>query len=386
MRHGTPGFVGERLREAREARGILTAALASQLGVTKQAISQYENGGVSPHPEVMRQIAGALNLPVRYFCQAPRLDRTTTLHFRSLARATSAARKKSAGRFNWLIDITDWVTRYVDLPVVNLPHIDLPADPSLISTADVERAAELCRRFWGLGDGPLPNVVRLLERSGVVVARGAVAEAIDAFSTWVDERPYVFLGKETSAARGRFNALHELGHLVLHRRVEQGLANQHEVHSLLESQAHRFAGALALPAQPFAADLRGSTMPYFQALKPKWVMSIASMIYRAADLGLLNQEQVQRLWKQRVRLGWRVNEPWDDEIPVEEPFLLRRSIELILSEAIVSRDDILAEISLDASDVEDLTGLPARFFESTTVGGSGGGKVVPFSRRLNRGR
>ncbi|MFZ5815315.1 MAG: helix-turn-helix domain-containing protein [Bacillota bacterium] len=386
MRQGTPGFVGERLREAREARGVQASDLASQLGVSRQAISQYENGGVSPHPEVMRRIANILDLPVRYFCQAPRTDLGTTLFYRSLARATSTARKKSTARFNWLVDITNWVTRYVDLPAVNLPQIDVPADPALISTDDVERAAEICRKHWGIGDGPLPNVVRLLERSGVVVARGAVSEDIDAFSTWVSDRPYVFLGKDKSAARGRFNALHELGHLVLHRRVEQGLANRHEIHSLLESQAHRFAGALALPAQAFAADLRGSTMPYFQALKPKWVMSIGSMIYRAADLCLINQEQVQRLWKQRARLGWRDSEPWDDEIPVEEPFLLRRSIELILREAIISKEDILAEISLGAADVEDLVGLPPGFFAATSEAASGGGKIIPFSRRQNRSR
>jgi transcriptional regulator with XRE-family HTH domain len=41
---GTPGFVGDRLREAREARGLSAVSLADLLGITRQAISLYESG------------------------------------------------------------------------------------------------------------------------------------------------------------------------------------------------------------------------------------------------------------------------------------------------------------------------------------------------------
>ena len=39
MKLGTPGFVGPRLREAREGRGLTAMSLAELLGITRSAIS-----------------------------------------------------------------------------------------------------------------------------------------------------------------------------------------------------------------------------------------------------------------------------------------------------------------------------------------------------------
>ena len=57
MRSGTPRFVGGRLRQAREARGVSASALAALLGVSRQAVSQYERGPETPSPAVMHRIA-----------------------------------------------------------------------------------------------------------------------------------------------------------------------------------------------------------------------------------------------------------------------------------------------------------------------------------------
>ena len=48
MSVGTPNFVGERLKEAREARGLTGVALADLVGVKRASISQYELGDASP--------------------------------------------------------------------------------------------------------------------------------------------------------------------------------------------------------------------------------------------------------------------------------------------------------------------------------------------------
>jgi hypothetical protein len=54
------------------------------------------------------------------------------------------------------------------------------------------------------------------------------AAEVDAFSMWRQSTPYVFLNTKKSAEHGRFDAAHELGHLVLHRhgsprvRADQG--------------------------------------------------------------------------------------------------------------------------------------------------------------------
>ncbi len=67
MRSGTSGFVGARLREAREARELTAIALADLIGVTRQAVSQYESGIQTPAPYVMRRIMDVLRLPLQFF-------------------------------------------------------------------------------------------------------------------------------------------------------------------------------------------------------------------------------------------------------------------------------------------------------------------------------
>ena len=65
----------------------------------------------------------------------------------------------------------------------------------------------------GLGEGPISNMVGLLERKGVIVARlPAATEEVDAFSCWIGAPPR---GPRLEQGRGgpsRFDAAHELGH------------------------------------------------------------------------------------------------------------------------------------------------------------------------------
>ena len=67
MSVGTPNFVGERLKEAREARGLTGDALGDVVGVGRASISQYETGKVSPQFDVLSKLASVLKMPVPFF-------------------------------------------------------------------------------------------------------------------------------------------------------------------------------------------------------------------------------------------------------------------------------------------------------------------------------
>jgi transcriptional regulator with XRE-family HTH domain len=71
MRVGTAGFVGQRLIEGREARGLSATSLAELIGISSQNISQYEHGNQSPSPEIMDRICEKLNLDLRFFLRPP---------------------------------------------------------------------------------------------------------------------------------------------------------------------------------------------------------------------------------------------------------------------------------------------------------------------------
>lgn len=372
MKLGTPGFVGARLKEAREARGISATALADILGVSRQAVSQYENEQQSPRPEVMEKIGQVLNLPQTFFYRpvAEKKPETRRIFYRSMNSATKLARVRVERRYEWLTEIAAYLREYVSFPPVRYPRFDAPSDPRELSWEDVEDFAAMTREFWGLGDGPISNVVWLLENKGAVVARGMVeADELDAFSEWHEwqaktRTPYVFLGADKeSGPRSRFDAAHELGHLVMHRNIDPKHISNKVTFKVIENQAHRFAGAFLLPALAFSNDFSVANLDALRALKPKWKVSVAMMVHRSEDLGLVDKEQVRRLWINRTRRGWRLKEPGDDQLLIERPRLLQRAFSMIVEEGIQSLDDILAALPYSTGDIAELANLPARFLE-----------------------
>lgn len=366
MRPGTPGFSGERLREAREARGLSVVSLAELSGVSAQSIYGYEGNKKTPGPTVLAEIAAATRLPQTFFLRPARPDRQDTAFYRSMASATKSARRRADNRLAWVQDIVSYVEQYVDLPAVNLPTFDLPADPLLIADEEVDAVADELRRHWRLGEAPIANMVLLLENQGFVVARGSLgADTLDGLSVHDGRRPFVFIGTDKgSAVRWRFDAAHELGHIALHSHVSQELFQTTAMNQQIEKQAHRFAAAFLLPLAPFGDDLFGVNLDVLRSLKPRWKTSIAMMIVRAKQGGFITDDAERSLWIAMSRRKWRKSEPLDDILEPEEPRLLRRSIEMILDAGDQTPADICDYLALTPSDIEDLTGLRSGYLSS----------------------
>lgn len=362
MKPGTPGFIGARLREAREARGLPAIGLADLIGVSRAAVSQYENGIQSPRPEVMERITKTLRLPDVYFRLPMGKTDVGAIFYRSMSAATKSARIRAERRYFWLKAIVGYLREFVQLPAVNFPDFDLSIDPVRISDNQIEELAIQTRRFWNIGDGPINNVVWLLENNGAIVARDELgAETLDAFSEFCvgDGVPYVVLGSDKAvAARSRFDAAHELGHIILHRKINKTHLSRKSDHHLIEEQAHRFAGAFLVPAQAFASEFYSATLDALKILKAKWRVSIAMMIKRAENLNFISPQQVRRLWISYSRRRWRTKEPLDDELEIEQPRVLRRAFELLINEKIQTREQILSHLPFAPHDIEILAGIP----------------------------
>ncbi|HVG34539.1 MAG TPA: XRE family transcriptional regulator [Pyrinomonadaceae bacterium] len=375
---GTTGFVGDRLAEAREARGLTNASLAELLGVSTTAISQYEHNKVSPRPEVMSSIADKLNLPLSFFLRPVASEQEeSTLFWRSMSSATKSARTKAKRRFEWLKDIVAYLRQYLDFPEVHLPAFNLPENIFALGGPAIDELAKECRQFWNIGDGPIADIVLFLESNGIIVSRGKLeAEKLDAFSEWriIDSTPYVFLSSDkSSAARSRLDAAHELAHLILHRNVNPRLLSSAKAHARIEWQAFRFGSAFLLPESSFAQELWSPTLDAFRSLKERWKVSIGAMIKRCEELEIIDEHEARRMWMNYGRRGWRTEEPLDDRLPVEKPRLLSRSIELLVKERVKSREQILLDLPYAQTDIEELTGLPRGYL-------TGIGEVVPKLR------
>jgi Zn-dependent peptidase ImmA (M78 family) len=367
MKLGTPNFVGKRLREAREARGISAISLAEILGITRSSISLYENGNASPQPEMMQKIADKLNLPISFFLR-PLSDTTINnpIFYRSMSSATKTARIRAERWFEWLHNnVVPYIRQFVTLPKVTIPYYGVPDFHKLVNE-DIESIASNIRHQWGLGDEPISNMTLLLENNGVIISRIELgADTLDAFSIWCsdDNTPYIILSSDKhSAVRSRLDAAHELAHLVLHRDLNKKQTNNSNDFRLIEEQAFRFASSFLTPNAAFSRDFYYPSLDTLRSLKSKWLVSIGMMIKRASELNIITEEQSQRMWINYNRRGWRKEEPLDNTLQIEIPRLLRRALDLINNEKIQIPEQILTTIGLSPNDIEMIASLNPGYF------------------------
>jgi hypothetical protein len=156
-------------------------------------------------------------MPAAYLVQDEsrrRPDTSARSFFRSLRSTAQRERDRADALAEHVFDVVDWLDQRVHLPPVDVPHLP----PASGSRGEIERIATEVRDHWGLGSGPIPHVVRLLEAHGIVVARLlSGGRSLDAFSRWFGDRPLVVLWADKGdKARSRFDEAHDLGQVVMH--------------------------------------------------------------------------------------------------------------------------------------------------------------------------
>lgn len=365
MTRGIPGFVGGRLRIARELRGVTTAsALADMIGVSRQAVSLYENDRSSPTEVQLERIARTLDMPISFFLLRIPDSEGSQPFFRSLSSSVAADRARAGSLHVILSDITRFLLEYVEMPLPSIPKLPVIGTFRNWSIDQIEIAAEAVRKWLGVNSGPLPNLLNLLEHQGFAVGRERLADReLDGLSSWLDGRPYILLHSGKSAARSRLDLAHELGHLILHRGVDRAAIEDRKTFQLLEKQAFRFGSALLLPSEEFSNDLYRCTPDEFVALKPRWQVSAAAMVFRATDLGILSGDQATSMWRRFQRSGWKVREPLEDVVAQEVPTLLKSAAVLLRDSGYMGGPEIIERACVPKSEFLSLTGLPADFAE-----------------------
>jgi hypothetical protein len=71
------------------------------------------------------------------------------------------------------------------------------------------------------------------------------------------------------------------------------------------------------------------TLSSLAELKPRWGVSIGSLIERAFSLAIITVDQRKYLWKQMNLNGWKMREPPNLDIEAERPRALKRMAELL---------------------------------------------------------
>ena len=324
-------FNSTRLREARLYRKKTIEELATLIKISKQAISQFENRKAEPDFNTLHEISRVLRFPVQFF----REEVTNNVVIgNTYFRAPFSSNKKDMNsqhyKAEYITFIHDCLTEYVDFPKLNIPHFAM--------TSDIEQIASRVRDFWGLGLEPIPDMISLLERNGIVVSElSTEVQAIDAFYQYTErsgkEYHCIVLGTDkNSFARRQFSAAHELAHILLHKQGDNYQELDRDEFKKIEYEAHKFASAFLLPKETFGLDVSAyaNKLDFYVELKRKWKVSISAMIRRAFEIESISANQYQYLMRQMSSKGWRKKEPLDDYLILKKPKAIKQAINMLI--------------------------------------------------------
>lgn len=365
MRVGTPGFVPERLIEARAARRILSKkALATLISVNPSTVTRWEDGTSAPDADALAELAAHLHVRREFFLR-PVASSDRPLFYRTLASTLVKDLNYQESQMHWLQEISSIVEHYVDFPEVDIPDVLQGASYKQLRDEDIEQIASDLRTHWSIGDGPCIDMMPLLERVGCIVGSIEMGTSkLDGLCSWAQggNRPHILLSTDKmSFPRRQMDAAHELGHAILHRHVtEEELKKDLKE---IERQAFRFASAFLMPATSYSYEVKSASLASLLSLKERWRVSVKAQIRRLSDLEIIPLDHVTSLYKLYSAKGWNREEPLDRNWPISEPTLLANALQLIVDSSVRSKSDLLSvEFTMKAGDVENLAALPPGWF------------------------
>jgi Zn-dependent peptidase ImmA (M78 family)/DNA-binding XRE family transcriptional regulator len=354
---GSGQFVPARLQIARQARGMKQNELAKLISRGSAMISKWESDAYDSAPDTTAILALSTTLRVSSgWFYKPVNSELSYPFFRSMKTELNRARDQLAARLTFLDAIHEALVERVEFPDLDIPDLMGSQDFRLLRNEEIDRIARQAREFWSLADDPIDDLLLVIENAGVIVGEDIVNSAkLDGVSSWSTRgAPLILLAKDKNVGvRRRFDAAHELGHLILHRGLN---AKDFEANfRLIEEQAMSFAGAFLLPASSFSSDIRDTSLDELADKKLKWRVSIGAMIKRLEFLNLISSDYARNLWKYYSYRQWRGCEPFDDTIEIERPINVKAAIELVASDGQREAADLLKDIGLLPNDIHELT-------------------------------
>ncbi|QQY66295.1 ImmA/IrrE family metallo-endopeptidase [Clostridioides difficile] len=295
-------IIGERVKSARVARMLTLKDLADKMGVSKQLLSKYETGKTNPSIENLEKLSEVLDFPIQFFRkESDNTEENKAIFFRSFAGVSKKMKESLSQNIEFIEEIYNYFSKFIEFPSFNVDKNIVKDYKIGIDSSYIEKVAYDLREYWNLGNGPISNMNRLLEKNGIIVANIELdTHKVDAFSHITESNtPIIILGSDKeSSVRLRMDLAHELWHILVHFSLsKEEIVNNHKV---LEDEAKRFAGAFLLPSKEFSEDIYTIDLDSFVYLKKKWKVSIAAMVMRAYQLEIIDEKQKTSLFKKLV--------------------------------------------------------------------------------------
>ena len=329
-------FNGKRLKTARVYRAKTIDQLAQETKINKKDILAFEEEKYKPLVENEMKLANALKFPREYFFQNDNIKVIVeSTHIRPESPIPRVEEISYKEKLIMTHKLMSFIEGYIRFPEMNLPT-------NLNRNDDIETLASKLREHWNLNDGPIGNMVTLLEINGIAISginvdkRGAMSftqkQSVDKVSRYL-----ISLGNDKKSATIRnFDLAYELAYIV---------ANEVNI-QLKKFSKDEFACAFLLPKDTFWNDLNNiEELDDYVELKKKWIVPISAMILRAYDLGAINYKKYMYLMKEMDKRGWLKKEPLDENIKATSPVLLKKAVDMLMDNSIMNLKTLVDNLS-----------------------------------------
>ncbi len=376
-------FIGENLTNLRIMHGYSRKQLSEKLNVTEQAIWQYENNYTSPKMQIVNDLKSIFNVKSKFFYKNDVLKRyfepenipVINIAYRSKVMNVISKTQSEAKHVEYLDSFVNYLTANLTFPTQKIIQLRDEVINYLNTSTDdrkvqINKVAKLARQRLGFRNDTNDNLMFLIEKSGVFIFEKPIGEEIDAYSLWTNQnRPFIILGNlKRSAVRRNFDIAHELGHLLLHFKVEFTNLDRKE-HKAVENEANLFAGAFLLPEESFLEDIKSidyiTNPDAYLDLKKKWKTSLQVLGYRAANLGILDSKKHRNFYAALHRKGYLKIEPLDESLPIQKPQKVKSIIDLVAKKGMIDiREMIERDWMAEVQFFYRITGIDLDFFNN----------------------
>ncbi len=286
------------VRIYREQAELSQEQLGERIGVTRQTIAAWEKGGRAPSVAQLTKIARVLGVPAELLLESPedKGDEYPSANAGLLFRADQPSVLTLPLQAHLSQKSKDYA--YVEQLAGELPTLPEMRPLDGYDAHIVEEISKDVRDWLGVGESlPLGDVLSLLESKGLKVILHPLPNEISGFSAYTETQgATIIINKKHPTERIFFTALHELGHLIFHRREYREAQPPTRKTDPREKAANHLAGAVSLSHDILTKELypyrdRWLPEPLLADLKLRYGVSLRTVLYRASQADLISKKQ-----------------------------------------------------------------------------------------------
>lgn len=303
--------------------------LAERVHITPMAITYYENGDRKPGMDIMKLLAIELGVKVSDFLAI----RNNNLVFRhgEFRKQTTLPATKQEYVYE---SVEEYLNRFMTVVEILGGEVlpDAPKIHTLSLSDNDEKNASALRAHLGLAsDGPVDNLIGILENKGILVVPIDITNSrFSGMNGLVSERPYIVINPAMTTERNRSTIVHELAHLMF--MWPDGMDEKE-----IESKATAISGSFLFPETDVCRELgirRNSIGNDMYLTAVEYGISMMLLVTRGKQCKVISEQVAKKFYINASSIGWRTCEP--TRMEPEKLSLFKQLVYRAISESEIS--------------------------------------------------